>query len=116
MDTPHNPMVVASIMEFEEVADPDALTRGRKRRRDVRALSMATPTLLAPVVGQWYQRSDRPQPFQVVAVDASDETIEIEYFDGTIDEWPLSHWHNLDIEPSGAPPDATGALDEDVEA
>src|SRR5689334_10685483 len=27
MDTPHNPMVVASIMEFEGVADPEALTR-----------------------------------------------------------------------------------------
>ncbi|MGQ0587364.1 MAG: wax ester/triacylglycerol synthase family O-acyltransferase [Gammaproteobacteria bacterium] len=27
MDTPHNPMVVASIMEFENVTDPDALTR-----------------------------------------------------------------------------------------
>src|SRR5690349_17010885 len=27
MDTRHNPMVVASIMEFEDVADPQALTR-----------------------------------------------------------------------------------------
>lgn len=65
-----------------------------------------------PVVGQWYQRTDRPQPFQVVATDADEQTIDIEYFDGTIDEWPMSHWLELEIEPSGAPPDSRGALDD----
>lgn len=64
----------------------------------------------APAVGEWYRRLDRPQPFQVVAVD--DETVDVEYFDGTVDEWPLSHWYELEIEPSGAPPDPSGALDE----
>jgi hypothetical protein len=68
-------------------------------------------TLHVPEVGEWYRRPDRPQPFQVVAVDEHDETVEIEYFDGTVDEWPMSHWQELDIEPSGAPPDARGALD-----
>ena len=32
MDTPRNPMVVASIMDFEDVADPDALTRALVER------------------------------------------------------------------------------------
>ena len=64
-----------------------------------------------PIVGRWYQRADRPQPFQVVATDDDGQTVEIEYFDGTVDEWPLSHWHGLDIETSGAPPDPSGALD-----
>lgn len=76
---------------------------------------MTTDIGLVPVVGQWYQRADRPQPFQVVALDERAETVEIEYFDGTVDEWPLSHWHGLDIEPSGAPPDPSGALDEGVD-
>lgn len=71
-----------------------------------------TGTELRPVIGQWYQRADRPQPFQVVAIDEHDETVEIEYFDGTVDEWPLSHWHGLDIGPSGAPPDASGVFDD----
>jgi hypothetical protein len=73
---------------------------------------MKESTLLAPEIGQWYQRADRPQPFQVVAIDGRAETVEIEYFDGTVDEWPLAHWYALDIEPSGAPPDASGALDD----
>lgn len=73
---------------------------------------MTHDTGLSPVVGQWYQRADRAQPFQVVAVDEDDETVDVEYFDGTVDEWPLAHWHALDIEPTGAPPDASGALDD----
>lgn len=69
---------------------------------------------LIPVIGEWYQRTDRAQPFQVVAIDEDAETVEIEYFDGTVDEWPLTHWRALEIEPSGAPPDTSGAFDEDV--
>ncbi|WP_051277933.1 DUF6763 family protein [Solimonas flava] len=65
-----------------------------------------------PQVGEWYRRADRPQAFQVVAFDASQGLVEIEYFDGTIDEWPLAHWHALEIEPSAAPQDWTGAYDE----
>lgn len=65
-----------------------------------------------PMVGQWYSRADRTQPFQVIATHPADQTIDIEYFDGTVDEWPLSHWHGLDIVQSGAPPDASGALDD----
>ena len=67
---------------------------------------------LPPLVGQWYRRADRQQPFHVVATNAGDRTVDVEYFDGTLDEWPLSHWHCLDIEETGAPPDASGALDD----
>jgi hypothetical protein len=67
--------------------------------------------MVVPVVGEWYARADRPQPFQVVAVDEDAETIDVEYFDGTVDEWPFSHWQELDIELTGAPPDASGALE-----
>ena len=77
---------------------------------------MNVTTTLAPEVGQWYQRADRPQPFQVVAIDADAETVDVEYFDGTVDEWPLSHWLELTIEPSGAPPDPSGALDDEADA
>ncbi|MBL6749488.1 MAG: hypothetical protein ISP90_03160 [Nevskia sp.] len=64
---------------------------------------------LTPVVGEWYRRLDRPQPFQVVAFD--DDSVEIEYFDGTLDEWPKAHWHGLEIEPCDAPQDWTGPFD-----
>lgn len=65
-----------------------------------------------PAVGSWYVRADRPQPFQVVAVDARGGTVDIEYFDGTVDEWPLSHWHGLEIEACEAPRDFSGAYDD----
>ena len=76
----------------------------------------AMKMMLAPQIGQWYLRADRSQPFQVVATSARDQTVDVEYFDGTVDEWPLSHWHGLDIEETGAPPDSSGAFDEDPAA
>lgn len=65
-----------------------------------------------PVVGDWYRRADRPQAFRVVAVDRGAGTIDVEYFDGTVDEWPVTHWHNLDIEAAEAPNDWTGPFDD----
>ncbi len=64
-----------------------------------------------PEVGSWYRRLDRPQPFQVVAYDEDEETVDIEYFDGTLDEWPISHWQSLPIEPCAPPEDWTGPFD-----
>lgn len=64
-----------------------------------------------PQIGAWYRREDRPLPFQVLAVDAHSRSVELEYFDGTIDEWPLAHWHDLVIEPCEAPVDFRGAFD-----
>lgn len=70
---------------------------------------MGTP--IPPRVGDWYRRPDRPQPFQVVAYDREARTVDVEYFDGTVDEWPLAHWLTLDIEPGEAPQDWTGPFD-----
>lgn len=65
----------------------------------------------SPLVGSWYRRLDRPQPFRVVAFDRDAGSIDIEYFDGTLDEWPLDHWRALDIEPCETPQDWTGPFD-----
>lgn len=65
----------------------------------------------SPVIGNWYRRSDRPQPFHVVAFDPVADSIDVEYFDGTVDEWPLSHWYLLDLEVCEAPQDWTGPFD-----
>lgn len=69
----------------------------------------------APLIGAWYYRLDRPQPFQVVAWDGAAGTVDVEYFDGTLDEWPLAHWHALAVGPFAAPQDWTGPFD-NVEA
>ena len=64
-----------------------------------------------PEIGNWYQRRDRQQPFQVVAYDIDGGMIDIEYFDGTLDEWPLSHWITLPIQRCPPPEDWTGPFD-----
>jgi hypothetical protein len=67
-----------------------------------------------PVVGNWYQHLDKGQKFEVVAVDEENALVEIQYFDGDMDELGLDVWHGLDIEPIEVPEDWTGPLD-DVE-
>lgn len=68
--------------------------------------------VIQPIVGQWYSREDRPQPFQVVAVDEVSGSVDIEYFDGTIDEWPAEHWQGLQPAPCEAPRDWSGPFDD----
>jgi hypothetical protein len=54
---------------------------------------------------------DRPQSFQVVAYDREAGTVDVEYADGTVDEWPFTHWRALGLEPCEAPQDWTGPFD-----
>ena len=67
-----------------------------------------------PRVGQWYRRTSG-QIFEVVAVDEDDATIELQFFDGTIDEVDLDTWSKLLIEKVAAPEDWSGSVDMDPE-
>lgn len=67
-----------------------------------------------PVIGHWYRRSNGSL-FEVVAVDAEDGTVDLQFFDGTIDEVDLEVWPNLLIEAVGAPEDWSGSVDMDPE-
>jgi hypothetical protein len=73
---------------------------------------------MKPAIGKWYkiQGSDS---FEVVAIDDDDGTIELQYFDGTVEEMDIEDWQaehesgNLEeIEP---PEDWTGSVDIDPE-
>lgn len=44
-----------------------------------------------PGIGDWY-RLNGGQLFEVVAVDDDDGTIEIQYFDGTVEEMDVEDW------------------------
>lgn len=66
---------------------------------------------LDPIIGNWYQHLDKGQEFQVVAVDDDRGTIEIQYFDGDIDELDRSEWALLPIELIEEPEDISGPLD-----
>ncbi|HXG27759.1 MAG TPA: DUF6763 family protein [Nevskiales bacterium] len=66
------------------------------------------------VVGDWYCVGTEP-PFEVVAVDADQETIEIQYFDGTVEEVDFDSWLEMAPQPSPPPEDWSGAMDVDKE-
>jgi hypothetical protein len=56
----------------------------------------------APLIGKWYARPGGDS-FEVVALDPDDATIEIQYFDGTIEELDLDDWREEQIVPAEPP-------------
>jgi hypothetical protein len=78
---------------------------------------MATPQ---PGIGDWY-RLNGGALFEVVALDDDDGTIEIQYFDGTVEEMDIedwqTQWHDGALEGAEPPEDWTGSVDvQDTEA
>ena len=67
-----------------------------------------------PVIGKWFRRRNGTL-FEVVAVDEEDGTIEIQFFDGTIDEVDLEAWPGLLTVEVSAPEDWSGSVDMDPE-
>jgi hypothetical protein len=65
-------------------------------------------------VGQWYTRWDKGEIFQVVGYDESSRTIEIQTFDGDLDEIDVEMWAALPLAFVEPPEDWTGPVD-DVE-
>jgi hypothetical protein len=72
---------------------------------------MATPQ---PAIGDWYRLSGGAL-FEVVALDDDDGTIEIQYFDGTVEEMDIEDWETQcedgALEAAEAPEDWSGSVD-----
>jgi hypothetical protein len=73
---------------------------------------------MKPVIGSWY-RIRGSESFEVVAFDEDDGTIELQYFDGTVEEMDLEDWQAEQesgaLEGVEAPEDWTGSVDVDPE-
>ena len=69
------------------------------------------PNELDPQVEQWYAHIDKGQRFYVVAIDQVDNSVEIQHFDGDLEEISMEEWRDLRIELSEEPENWTGALD-----
>ena len=67
-----------------------------------------------PGIGQWFRRPNGTL-FEVVAIDEDGRTIEIQQFDGTLDEIEIDRWPGLLPVEVGPPEDITGSLDMDPE-
>jgi hypothetical protein len=74
--------------------------------------------IVKPIVGQWYRGSTN-ELFEIVAIDEEDQTIEVQYFDGTVTEIDFDGWNEqlLDelIDAADAPEDWSGAVDMEAE-
>ena len=66
---------------------------------------------LDPIVDQWYWHHDKGQNFYVTAVDEDEDLIEVQHFDGDVEEYSFQQWRNLDIELAEEPENFSGALD-----
>ena len=71
-----------------------------------------------PAIGEWYHLHGE-QLFEVVAIDEAAGTIEVQYFDGTVEEFELGDWNEQwksgAIKSAEAPEDFSGSVDVESE-
>jgi len=63
-----------------------------------------------PEIGGWY-RDLEGRLFEVVACDDSDGAIDIQHYDGTVEELDAQDWLALLAQPAEPPEDYSGAMD-----
>ena len=64
-----------------------------------------------PIVNRWYRDLEQGYAFQVIARDDQQDTVEIQYFDGDLEEMDLEEWNAMALEPIEPPEDWTGSID-----
>ena len=73
-------------------------------------------SVMQSMIGSWY-RFTGGDVFEIVALDEDDGTLELQYYDGTIEEMELDDWYGRcelrEIEVAAAPEDWTGSVDVD---
>jgi len=60
---------------------------------------------LKPAIGNWYQNLDEGTIFEIVAYDADDGTIEIQYLDGEVEEYDEDLWQEITLAKVAPPED-----------
>ncbi len=68
---------------------------------------MSTPN---PAVGNWYKTIEG-DILEVVAMDRDEQSIEVQFYDGTVEEYDTDTWEELVISSAEAPEDWSGSLD-----
>jgi hypothetical protein len=79
--------------------------------RNNKGAPMTSPS---PIVGEWYRRANGAL-FEIVAIDRDDNTVEVQHFDGTIEEYDLESWGEQEFEEAQPPEDWTGSVDVEPE-
>ena len=63
-----------------------------------------------PTVGDWY-RDTEDKIFEIVALDTDTNTIEIQYFDGAVEDIDIDDWYEMELESVAEPEDWSGPFD-----
>ena len=61
-------------------------------------------------IGAWFRTVNGDQ-FEVVAHDLEEGVIEVQYYDGTVDEYDLDDLEELEVKPIAPPEDWAGSYD-----
>jgi hypothetical protein len=69
------------------------------------------PTEADPILGNWYQHLDKGQKFCVVALNEDEGLVEVQHFDGDLEEIDRDIWYQLDLEPIEEPENWSGPVD-----
>ena len=71
---------------------------------------------MTPEIGDWYRQTNGGALFEVVSYDEDDGTVEIQYFDGTVEEIDIEEWDDQVEEKAiekAEPPENWAGDDED---
>ena len=61
-------------------------------------------------VGDWFKTLEG-ENLEVVAYDADEGVIEVQFYDGTVEEYDEDSWDELSLRPAEPPEDWSGSLD-----
>jgi hypothetical protein len=64
----------------------------------------------APEIGHWYQMPDGTL-LEIVALEPDEGVVEVQFFDGTIEEYDLEYWNDMELARAAEPEDYSGSLD-----
>jgi hypothetical protein len=67
-----------------------------------------------PRIGDWYQTTSGDN-FEIVALDDDEAAMEIQYYDGAVEEIDFDSWNEMEVQPIEPPEDWAGSFDIDRE-
>jgi hypothetical protein len=66
---------------------------------------------IEPIEGNWYYDRDKGRRFEVIAVDETEKRIDLQDFEGDLDEITFEDWQLLDLEAAEPPEEWMGPMD-----
>lgn len=62
-------------------------------------------SLADPILENWYKDADTDRSFKVVAIDADNDSIDVQYLNGDLGEYDVTAWEDSAFYPIEAPED-----------